>query len=178
MGCHVSVQKHHDVEETGEDVSGEEQAPPPPAVANGEPVTSDHEQPVEAATNGETKAVVTHTLLGRCDCGRVHKRDYLASRFGNPYLASSSASSGSEEYNFSYCPLPRLSQPQLSRLNREAQPRAEGAVLPPPQLSAAKNWLDLPVSPTRQLPQLALPAPKKSADALRADAVNTWLTKR
>ena len=127
-------------------------------------------------------AATEHTIFGRCHCGRVHKRDYLASRFGNPYLASSKASG--EDFTFSHCPLPRLSQPaiQLAPLTIKAT-LADGKILPPPNRSiagsASANWLDLPGRWQQQQQLLALPvSDRKTADELRADAVSTWLTKR
>ena len=133
---------------------------------------------------GDT-AVIEHTLFGRCGCGRVHKRDYLASKFGNPYLASSKASS--DGFAFSHCPLPRLSQPAAHLAQLTTKPTlADGEILPPPNRSiagsASANWLDLPPrweqQQRQQLLALTHGEKNKSADELRADAVSTWANKR
>ena len=137
----------------------------------------------QQSPTGET-VVIEHTLFGRCGCGRVHKRDYLASKFGNPYLASSNPSS--EGFSFSYCPLPRLSQPAAHLAQLTTKPTlADGEISPPPNRSiagsASANWLDLPPRWQQQQQQqlLALThGAKKTADELRADAVNTWINKR
>ena len=135
---------------------------------------------------GQCKACISHatvsehTLLGRCSCGRLHKRDYLASKFGNPYLASSRANG---DFTFSHCPLPRLSQPAAALVATATTKKlADGEILPPPNRSiagsASANWLDLPARWQQQQSLALPPSGTRSADELRADVVNTWATKR
>ena len=130
---------------------------------------------------------IEHSLFGsdgkgRCDCGRVHRRDFLAARFGNPYLME--AKSTIETMDFKPLDLPRLSQPLVSQLISNYNPNADDVVrgnyLMPAAQSPAKNYLDAPFSPTRLQPNLMLgaPVPKKTADQLRADAATTWMDKR
>lgn len=172
MGCGASAPSS--IESDGQLVQPYEQEMQVARVAE----NADEDLPVPASPQ---PAASEHTLVGQYGCGRAHERDYLASRFGNPYLASSKAIG--KDFTFSHCPLPRLSQPafQLAQLTARAT-LADGETLPPPNRSIAglpsANWLDLP-GRWQQQQQLALPAgDRKTADELRADAVDTWLTKR